>query len=132
MDRIRLVNMTFYGYHGVSEAEKETGRRYEVDCELAIDLAEAGKTDQLTNTIDYTAVFDIIADIVENKSFSLLEGLALNLAEAVLDNFPIIEVTIRVRKLIPPISGHVDFIEVEVTRRQSIPEKLLPKEKAGE
>jgi len=132
MDRIRLVNMTFYGYHGVSEAEKETGRRFEVDCELAIDLAEAGKTDQLTNTIDYTAVFEIIADIVQNKSFSLLEGLALNLAEAVLDNFPIIEATIRVRKLIPPISGHVDYIEVEVTRRQSTPEKLLPREKAGE
>lgn len=126
MDRIRLVNMTFYGYHGVSEAEKETGRRFEVDCELAIDLAEAGKTDQLTNTIDYTAVFDIIANIVQNKSFSLLEGLALNLAAAVLDGFPVIEVTIRVRKLIPPISGHVDFIEVEVTRRQPVPEKLLP------
>ena len=128
MDRIRLVNMTFYGYHGVSAAEKETGRRFEVDCELAVDLAEAGKTDRLQSTIDYSAVFDLIADIVQNKSFSLLEGLDAELAASVLDVFPVIEATIRVRKLIPPISGYVDHIEVEVTRRQTDPEKLLTSE----
>ena len=126
MDRIRLVNMTFYGYHGVSTAEKETGRRFQVDCELAVDLAEAGKTDRLTHTIDYSAVYDLIADIVQNTSFSLLEGLAGTLATRILDVFPIVEVTVRVRKMVPPISGYVDYIEVEVTRRQMTPEKLLP------
>jgi dihydroneopterin aldolase len=117
--------MTFYGYHGVSAAEKETGRRFEVDCELIADLAEPGSTDQLTDTIDYAAVYDLIADIVTNRSFSLLEGLASQLATEVLDAFPAIAATIRVRKLIPPISGNIDFIEVEVTRRQTTPEKLL-------
>lgn len=126
MDRIRLVNMTFYGYHGVSAAEKETGRRFEVDCELAVDLAEAGKTDRLTNTIDYAAVYDLVAGIVQNTSFSLLEGLAATVATRVLEEFPVVEATIRVRKVIPPISGYVDYIEVEVTRRQTTPEKLLP------
>lgn len=128
MDRIRLVNMTFYGYHGVSAAEKETGRRFEVDCELAADLAEPGKTDRLTDTIDYGAVYDLIADIVQNRSFSLLEGLAVNLATEVLAAFEVIEVTIRVRKLVPPINGNIDYIEVEVTRRQTAPEKLLVSE----
>ena len=128
MDRIRLVNMTFYGYHGLSAAEKETGRRFEVDCELAGDLAEAGKTDRLNNTIDYATAYDLIADVVQNRSFSLLEGLAANLASEVLAAFPVIEVTIRVRKLMPPINGYIDHIEVEVTRRQSDPEKLLPPE----
>ena len=94
----------------------------------AVDLAEAGKTDRLQSTIDYSAVFDLIADIVQNKSFSLLEGLATELAASVLDVFPVIEATIRVRKLIPPISGYVDHIEVEVTRRQTDPEKLLASE----
>ncbi|MDD4051350.1 MAG: dihydroneopterin aldolase [candidate division Zixibacteria bacterium] len=126
MDRIRLVNMTFYGYHGVSTAEKETGRRFQVDCELAVDLAEAGKTDRLMNTIDYSAVYDLIADIVQNTSFSLLEGLAGTLAMRILEVFPVVEVTVRVRKMVPPISGYVDYIEVEVTRRQTTPEKLLP------
>ena len=130
MDRIRLVNMAFYGYHGVSAAEKETGRRYEVDCELAADLAGPGKTDQLQDTIDYAAVYDLIADIVQNRSFSLLEGLATNLAAELLAAFPVIEVTIQVRKLMPPIDGNIDYIEVEVTRRQPSPEKLLASEES--
>ncbi len=125
MDRIRLVNMTFYGYHGVSAAEKETGRRFEVDCELKVDLAEAGKTDRLNYTIDYSAVYDLIADVVQNTSYSLLEGLAGHLASRLLDDFPAVEVMIRVRKMTPPINGLVDYIEVELIRRQPTPEKLL-------
>jgi dihydroneopterin aldolase len=124
--------MTFYGYHGVSAAEKETGRRFEVDCELVGDLAEAGKTDRITNTIDYHAVYDLVADIVQNRSFSLLEGLANSLAREILAAFPIVEVTIRARKLMPPINGCIDHIEVEVTRRQSDPEKLLLPEETDE
>jgi dihydroneopterin aldolase len=120
--------MTFYGYHGVSAAEKETGRRFEVDCELTTDLAEPGKTDRLTDTIDYAAVYDLVADIVQNRSFSLLEGLAANLASEILAAFPVIEVAIRVRKLVPPINGNIDYIEVDVTRRQTSPEKLMVSE----
>ncbi|MEZ5360179.1 MAG: dihydroneopterin aldolase [Candidatus Zixiibacteriota bacterium] len=128
MDRIRLENMSFYGYHGVSAAEKETGRRFEVDCEISADLSQAGKSDRLSDTIDYAAVYDLIAEIVQNRSFSLLEGLAAFLAESILDTFPVIEVTVRVRKLIPPINGNIDYIEVEVIRRQTSPEKILAAE----
>lgn len=117
--------MVFYGFHGVSPAEKETGRRFEVDCILSVDLAQAGKSDELTDTVDYAAVYDKVANLVQNRSFALLEGLATGIATEILDAFPVIEVTIRVRKLIPPISGQIECIEVEVTRRQSHPEKLL-------
>ena len=51
MDTIRLMNMSFYGFHGVTAAEKETGRRFEVDCELKIDVAEPGQTDMLSDTV---------------------------------------------------------------------------------
>jgi dihydroneopterin aldolase len=128
VDKIRLINMVFYGFHGVSAAEKETGRRFEVDCELSVDLARAGKSDELEDTIDYAAVYDRVADLVQNRSFALLEGLATGIAREILDTFPVIEVTIRVRKLIPPISGQIECIEVEVTRRQANPEKLIKEE----
>ncbi len=132
MDRIRLENMSFYGYHGVSAAEKETGRRFEVDCEISADLSQAGKSDRLSDTIDYGAIYEVIAENVQNKSFSLIEGLAAFLADDILDAFPVIEVTIRVRKLIPPINGNIDYIEIEVTRRQTSPEKLLAAEEKHE
>ncbi len=125
MDVIRLNEMVFYGYHGVSAAEKETGRRYEVDCELETDLAPPGETDSLKDTVDYVAVFEKIREIVEGKAFSLIESLATHIAKVILDEFPVFRVTIRVRKVIPPIAGNIDNIEIEVTRRQPDTSKIL-------
>ncbi len=117
-DIIRLNEMSFYGFHGVSSAEKETGRVFEVDCELEVDLAEPGHSDRLTDTIDYTEVHETIRETVEGNAFSLVEALASALADKLLDSFPAYRVTLRVRKINPPIPGHVRNIEVEITRHQ--------------
>ena len=124
-DMIRLNQMQFYGYHGVSAAERETGRRFEVDCELEVDLADAGHTDQLADTVDYGRVYDVIRAITEGRAFSLLEGLAHELVTAILAEFPVYRVTLRVRKLHPPISGTIGSIEVELSRLQGDTSKLL-------
>jgi len=124
-DLIRIKDMSFYGYHGVTAAEKETGRKYEVDCELEVDLAEPGQTDQLSDTIDYTEVYNLIKKEVENTAYSLLERLASSLAGKLLDSFPVYHVTLRVRKLTPPIAGDIRYIEVEITRYQADMSKLL-------
>ena len=123
-DVIRFGGLSFYGYHGVSAAEKETGRVFEIDCELEVDLATAGKTDRLTDTIDYRTVYEVIREMVEGRAFSLLEGLAADLAEKILEMFPVYRVTLKVRKINPPIPGQIKFIEVEITRHQTDTSKL--------
>jgi dihydroneopterin aldolase len=125
MDVIRLSNMVFYGYHGVTAAEKETGRRFEVDCELETDLASPGQSDSLRDTVDYTAVYQKIKDIVEGKAFSLVESLGVTLANEILREFAVFKVTLRVRKRIPPIAGTIEYIEIEVTRQQPDTSKIL-------
>lgn len=116
MDVIRLHNMTFYGYHGASSAERETGRRFEVDAELFFPVSRAARTDRLKNTIDYTKVYTCVEKVILQNHFTLLETVADRLAQSILKNFPIRKVTIRVRKKIPPIPGNLDHIEVELTR----------------
>jgi len=125
MDVIRLNNMVFYGYHGVTAAEKETGRRFEVDCELEADLASPGQSDSLTDTVDYAAVYQKIKEIVEGKAFSLVESLAVAIASDILREFPVFKATVRVRKIIPPIPGTINSIEIEVSRQQPDASKLL-------
>ncbi len=124
-DIIRLGGLSFYGYHGVTAAEKETGRVFEVDCELEVDLADAGKSDRLTDTIDYEKVYLLVKDAVESTAFSLLEGLADRIAITLLERFPIYRVTLKVRKMNPPIPGQIKFIEVELTRYQPDTDKLV-------
>ncbi len=110
---IRLHNMTFYGYHGVSRAERETGRRFEVDCELELDVARAAATDKLADTMNYTAVYEVVEEIVGRNKFNLLETVAAQIARRLLDDFTPKRVLVRVRKRIPPIPGNLDYIEVE-------------------
>ncbi len=117
-DVIRLIGLPFYGYHGVSDAEKETGRMFEIDCELEADLTKAGSTDKLADTVNYHEVYKTIKQAVEGKSFSLLEALADTIAVIILDKFLVLRVTLKVRKMHPPIDGNVKYIEVEITRYQ--------------
>ncbi|MDX9856531.1 MAG: dihydroneopterin aldolase [candidate division Zixibacteria bacterium] len=123
-DVIRMGGLSFYGYHGVTAAEKETGRVFEIDCEMEVDLAQPGKTDRLKDTVDYYRVYQVIKESVEGTAYSLLEGLANRIATNILDMFPVYRVTLKVRKLHPPIPGQVKFIEVEVTRHQGDTAKL--------
>lgn len=115
-DVIRLQNMIFYGYHGVSAAEKETGRRYEVDCELILDLSPAGRSDKLGDTVNYAQVYGTIEQIMTHKRYSLIESIAEDIAQQILADNRIDEVIVRVRKMIPPIPGNLDHIEVEIQR----------------
>lgn len=116
MGVIRLHNMTFYGYHGVSAAERQTGRRFEVDIELAVDMDKAAASDRLQDTVNYTEVYRTVEELVAQDRFSLLETIAVRLAEEILKKFKPKEVTVRVRKKIPPVPGNLDHIEVEITR----------------
>ncbi|MGB7063363.1 MAG: dihydroneopterin aldolase [Candidatus Zixiibacteriota bacterium] len=117
MGVIRLHNMTFYGYHGVSAAERQTGRRFEVDIELAVDMDKAAASDRLQDTVNYTEVYRTVEELVAQDRFSLLETIAVRLAEEILKKFEPREVTVRVRKKIPPVPGNLDHIEVEVNRK---------------
>ena len=118
MGTVRLQRMTFYGFHGVSRAERETGRRYEVDCELRFDFERAGQSDQLKDTINYKQVYDTIEEVLSADNIQLIETLATRIVERVLEAFPVDGARVRVRKMIPPIPGNLDYIEVELDRER--------------
>lgn len=105
--------MTFYGYHGVSKAERETGRRFEVDCELQLDIRKAAETDKLADTRNYTRVYGVVEEIISRNKFNLLETVATRIADRLIADFSPKRVIVRVRKRIPPIPGNLDYIEVE-------------------
>src|SRR5438445_223544 len=116
-DRIILKGIQFYGYHGVPDAEQETGHRYEVDLVLEVDVSEAAARDDVTRTVDYGAVARQVIELGTGRRFRLIETLAVRLVEQILASQPRVEaVTARVKKLLPPIPGVVEFAAVEITR----------------
>lgn len=115
-DKIVLHNMAFFGYHGVYESERQHGQRFYVDMELSTDFTAAGKSDDLIDAIDYTAVYATIKDIVEHRSFQLLEALGAAIADSVLQIAAVHEVVVRIRKPATPLPGIVDYVQVEIKR----------------
>ena len=117
-DRIILKGIQFYGYHGVPDAEQETGHRYEVDLDLETDVTQAA-ADNVALTVDYGAVAREVLALGTSRQFRLIETLATRIAEQILASQPRVEaVTVRVKKLLPPIPGVVEYAGVEITRRR--------------
>ncbi len=116
MDKIILKGIRFHGHHGVPMAEREVGGHYEVDATLGAVLENAGRTDVLTDTIDYGAVVARIIEIGTSESFQLVEALAERIAAEVLAGFAVREVRLVVKKLHPPIEQPIDYFAVEICR----------------
>jgi dihydroneopterin aldolase len=119
MDRITLSSMRFEGVIGASEEERSFPQMLELDLEVEADLTAAGVSDALADTVDYGPLVTLTENIVEKRSFTLLEGLAGALATAVLEVSPsIAAITVRVRKLAVPMDVSMDHVQVEIRREQ--------------
>jgi dihydroneopterin aldolase len=122
-DHIRLNKMVFRGYHGVWDEERQIGQRFEVDVEFIIDVNTAAKSDNIKDTIDFYKVYQVVENIVAQKSFKLVETLAETIAAALLQKFSAPELRLRVRKPNSPVPGICDGIEVEIVRQKNVKRK---------
>lgn len=116
MDTITLQGMQFYGYHGCLPEEQRNGQPFYVDAVLKADLTAAGNSDDLTDTIDYSRVYAVIQDIVEHRTYHLIERLAAVIADTVLAQFAVDAVTITVHKPHAPIGGPLADTAVTIER----------------
>ena len=116
-DRIVLHNIQLQGRHGFYDHELETPQPFEVDVELLLNLQPAGIDDDLTKSVDYARVFEVVRQIVESTSYRLLEALAEAISQEILAAFPVDEVVLRVRKPAVDLGGPLDYAGVEIRRR---------------
>lgn len=116
-DRIVVGGIKFHAFHGFTKLEREVGVRCSIDVEMTRDLSEAIRSDNLSTTVDYRAIHELVLEIGrEGRSFHLIESLAGRIADEILRRFAVEEVTIKVRKETPLLDGIVDYVGVEVTR----------------
>ena len=95
---IRLEGLSVFGHHGARPYEKEAGQRLEVDLELEPSDDRAEKSDKLADTLDYDHLYRTVVEVVEGKSFHLLEALAACTAETILERFAVRRAKVRIAK----------------------------------
>ena len=100
---------------GVTAAERRMRRLVQLDLEVERDLRDAGRTDQIRQTLHYKRIFEVVEDVATNQEHRLMEGLGERIARAVLSKFDADAVTVTVRKP-KPIAGVLDYAGVRIRR----------------
>ena len=117
--KITLKNMAYSGYVGVTDWESDVKTHIEVDLEIHADLKKACKSDDLDDTIDYAMVYDLVGKVIKGGHHNLLESLAEEIADEILQFCDCDTIVVRTRKPHPPVDGMCDYAEVEIVRHNS-------------
>ena len=106
--KIELIGLQFRAYHGVLESERRCGGDFVVDFACEYPFGAALQSDALSDTLDYSAVYAIIAREMAVPS-RLLEHVAGRIANALRRDFPAMgPARIRIAKKHPPLGGAAD------------------------
>lgn len=100
---------------GVRPHEREQPQTLVISASFPWDFSSAGESENLEETVDYSAVARVICEFAEKGQFQLLETLALRLAEHVGQRFGLAELSLYIRK--PEAIRESDGAAVSLTWR---------------
>jgi len=116
MDVIQLTGIRCYGYTGYLQEERFLGQWFEVDLRIGVDLATAGQSDRIEDTLDYRSVITAVKEIISLSKFDLVEKLAETIIASVLSFDKVQQVELKLHKPGAPIPDFGGKITIELTR----------------
>lgn len=94
------------------------GSDYRVDLEITADLSQPAVSDQLSETVDYVHLNNIIKEEMKVRS-NLLEHVAKRIIDRIFKEIKeVTEVEVEVSKINPPIGGDVESVSVILTSKR--------------
>ena len=119
MDVIQLTGIRCYGYTGYLAEERFLGQWFEVDLRIGLDLAAAGQSDRIEDTLDYRSTIAAVKEIISTAKFDLVEKLAEQIITTVLGFDRVQQVELKLHKPAAPIPDFGGKITIELTRTKS-------------
>lgn len=116
MDYIHIRDLDVACVVGVLPEERLGPRTVRINLRIACNLARAGRSDRLEDTVDYRALRDRVRDAVETSSDALIERLAQRIAAAALSVPGVRGVTVCLDK--PGALEGARSVAVEITRNR--------------
>ena len=114
MSVITIENMEFYAYHGHFEEEQKIGTWFSIDLSMEVDTNKAELSDELEDTVDYSAVYQVVKEQMMIPS-KLLEHVGRRILNAVKERFSDVkDAQLKIRKMNPPLGGKMDFVSLEL------------------
>ena len=107
MDIITINDLEVFYCVGVPDEERARPQRLLLTVEMEHDFHSAATEDELVDTIDYYAVTQRILKFGDGVHWKLIETLAVDLAQMILEEFGPRSVTVEVKKFVIPQARHV-------------------------
>lgn len=118
-DRISIQRIGIFAYHGVYEEEGRLGQRFYVSVDAYMDLAPAGRADDLEQSVSYAEIAQQVQEIAVGNRYQIIEALAEAIAAELMRNFPRIdEISVTVEKPNAAVAAILDSIFVTINRRR--------------
>jgi D-erythro-7,8-dihydroneopterin triphosphate epimerase len=114
LDRIHIRDLKLRCIIGTDADERRGKQDVEIHVTLHADLAAAGQSDDLADTVDYRSVKKDIVSMVEKSSYLLIERLAERIAEICLAHEGVRRVRVLVEK--PGALRFARTVAVEIVR----------------
>lgn len=117
MDQIHIKRLEIFANHGVLEEENRLGQKFLVSVTMGVDAHQAGKSDLLSDSVNYAKVSEMICREAQKHTFHLIERLAEHLAEQILLQFPMVrQVEMEIEKPWAPVKLPLETVSVEINR----------------
>ena len=111
---IVLKGVRFHGFHGVMPQESRVGADFLVDLRVGFPLDRAMQSDDVEDTLDYAALYEVVKQEMAQPS-RLLEHVAGRIAKAIEDTFPqVTSIDLWQTKLNPPMGADGAGASVEI------------------
>ncbi|MDD5953176.1 MAG: 2-amino-4-hydroxy-6-hydroxymethyldihydropteridine diphosphokinase [Oscillospiraceae bacterium] len=117
MDHITIENLQVYAHHGVLPEETALGQRFLVTAMLYLDTRKAGRSDALSQSVNYAEVSQFITTFLQEHTFRLIESAAEHLTQALLLTYPLLDsVELTLKKPWAPVGLPLDTVSVTIQR----------------
>ena len=118
MGKVYLENVRVYAYHGCLPEETLIGSDYRVDLWVGADLLPSAASDKLDDTVDYVTLCACIKEEMAVPS-KLLEHVGKRILDRVFAASAMVtSATVKIAKINPPISGHVESVAIELAQNR--------------
>ena len=116
MDTLVLKGLKYRGLHGYYEQERVDGNDFEIDLVFQFNMQQSAGSDDLSHTLDYQQVQEIVDSVMNGPSIKLIERIAFLIGEEIFNSFNGLQgVTVKLRKMNPPISRPAECAEVTMS-----------------
>lgn len=114
--KLFITELEVFAYHGLFSEENKLGQKFIFDIECDVEYKDALISDEMTDSVSYADIADVVVKVATDNTFNLLERLAGEIVKNIFENFSkITAINLKINKPAAPIKHSFEACGVEIS-----------------